>query len=407
MIYAIIGLGVAGITAAKTIRSLDENGEIHVFSEEPTLYYPRPKLFDVIAGEVKAKDLYFYGSEWYNEKRINLHLGWGVRKIDKDAHTLLLEYGGTFKYDKLLIANGSEPFVPPIEGIRTEGVFTLRTLADAFSIRRHSALIGNNSPVVVIGGGLLGLEAAHSFRSNKLRPTVLQDGPHLLPRQIDKEGADILKGIFENMGIHIKVDSKTTEIAGRGRAEKVILENGEKLDAEMVLVSTGIKPRVDLLDRSGFEYKRGVQVNEYLQIDEDIYAAGDIAEYQGRVYGIIPPAIDQGMVAAANMVKADSRKYAGSVPQHTLKVAGIDFTSIGIVNCDEVNPTYKAIRAKSPLEGKYRKVVLENGKIVGIVLLGIKGEGVHAVKLVNNRVDASSYIDKLADLSFSLKNIPV
>lgn len=407
MIYAIIGLGVAGITAAKTLRNLDKDSEIHIFTNEATLYYPRPKLFDVIAGDVKARDLYFYDSSWYEENKINLHLGWGVRKINKKEHTMLLEYGAMFRYDKLLIANGCSPFVPQIKGARTLGVFTLRTLDDAFKIRRHSLMIGNNKPVTIIGGGLLGLEASHSFRKNKLIPTVIENSTYLIPKQIDKEGGDILKGIFENMGIHIKLDSKTEEFTGENNVDKVVLGNGEKINTEMVLLSTGVRPNVDLLERSGLAFGKGALVNEYMQIDEDIFAAGDIAEFGGRVYGIIPPAIDQATIAAKNMVKESSVKYQGSVPQNTLKIAGLDFTSIGLVNCDESDPKFEVFRAKLPLEGKYRKVVLQNGKIAGIILLGIKGEGVHATKLVSKSIDASMFKDKLSDINFSLKDIPL
>ncbi|PMP82646.1 MAG: NAD(P)/FAD-dependent oxidoreductase, partial [Caldisericum exile] len=143
MVYAIIGLGVAGVTAAKIIRQLDPKGEIHIFSDEPTLYYPRPKLFEVIREEIKARDLYFYDSMWYEERDIKLHLGVKIRKIDPKEHLLYLDMGGSVAYDKLLIANGASSFVPPIDGVYTEGVFTLRNLNDAFKIRRHSFLIGN------------------------------------------------------------------------------------------------------------------------------------------------------------------------------------------------------------------------------------------------------------------------
>lgn len=405
MIYAIIGLGVAGITAAKTIRNLDKNAEIHIFTDEVSLYYPRPKLFDVIAGEVKAKDLYYYDSSWYEENRINLHLGLGVRKINKSEKTLLLELGAAFKYDKLLISNGAWPFMPEIKGIRTPGVMKLRNLDDAFKIRRHSFMIGNGKPVTIIGGGLLGLEAAHSLRKNKLVPTIIENSPYLLSKQLDKEGGDILKGIFENEGIHVKVDSKTAKIIGEENVEKVILENGEIIKSEMVLVSTGVKPASELLERSGLPINKGALVNEYMQLDEDIYAAGDIAEYKGRVYGIIPPSIEQAKIAAENIVKGNNKKYEGSLPYNTLKVAGIDFTSIGDVNSEMKDKECSVFRAKIPLEGKYRKIVAKNGKIIGIILLGIKGETVHANKLVQNAVDITPYIDKLSNINFSLKEI--
>ena len=407
MKYVIIGSGIAGITAAKTIRSLDSNGEIHIYSDEETLYYPKPKLFDLIYENLKARDIYYYDSFWYNSNAINLHLGVGIRKIDAKEHIILLEDGGTIKYDRVLLANGASTFVPQIDGVYTPGVFTLRNISDAFKIKRHSLLIGNHKPVVVIGGGVLGLEAAHAFMRNKLYPTVIESFPYLLPRQLDKEGADILRGIFENWGIQIKTDSFIEKIEGNSNIERVILSNGTIIKAEMVLLSTGISSNVDLLERSGLPYKKGAVVDDYLQVTEDVYAAGDVAEHRGIVYGIIPPAIEQATIAARNMARPGSAVYDGSVPTNTLKVAGFDFTSVGNINPDEKDPQYEIIRAKAPVEGKYRKIVLKDGKVEGIILLGIKGEAVIANKLVKMHTDVSSYKDKLRNIDFSLKETSI
>jgi nitrite reductase (NADH) large subunit len=402
--YVIIGLGVSGLTAAKTIRSLDENGEIHVFTDETSLYYPRPKLFDVIYQKVSARDLYYYDSFWYSENGIRLHLGSGVRKINPKEHTILLEDGGTVKYDKLLVATGASSFVPPIKDVHAKGIFTLRNLDDAFKIKKHSNLIGNNRPVVVIGGGVLGLEAAHSFRMNKLRPTVIETSPYLLSRQLDKEGGDILKGIFENWGIEIKIDAKTEEFVGEDSVKEVILENGTKIKADMVLLSTGIRSNISLLELSSLPFNKGAIVNGNMMVAEDIYASGDVAEHNGITYGIIPPAIEQGTVAGKNMVNHGSAVYKGSVPTNTLKIAGFDFTSVGNINPKE-ETGYEIIRAKAPLEGKYRKIVLKDNKIEGVIVLGLKGEAVAANKLVNLHSDVSSWKEELSNINFSLKSI--
>ena len=403
MVYAIIGLGIAGLTAAKVIRELDPKGEIHIYSEEPTLYYPRPKLFEVIREEIPARDIYFYDSMWYEERNINLHLGTSIRKIDSKEHLLLLDLGGTFAYDKLLISNGASPFIPPIPNVDLEGVFSLRNLSDAFKIRRHSFLIGNRKPVAVVGGGVLGLEAAYSFLKNKLKPVVIEGLPYLLPRQLDKEGAKILKETLISWGIGIIEGAKIREFSGNDSVKNVVLDDGTLIPAEMVLLSTGVKPNTDLLEFSNLPCNKGALVDSYMSVAEDIFAAGDVAEFNGIVYGIIPPAIEQATVAAKNMVKLGSAEYKGSIPSNTLKVVGLDLTSIGMVNPkDEEN--YEIIRASKESEGKYRKIVLKDNKVVGIILLGIKEASV-ATKLVMKQVDLSQFKDKLSNIDFSLKSI--
>ena len=406
MKYVILGLGVSGVTAAKTIRQLDKEGEIEIFTDEIVYYYARPKLFDIIRKRLSAREIYFYGPDWYMKNNIKLHFGIKAEKINAKQHAITFSDGVNVKYDKLLIANGAHAFVPPIKGADREGIFTLRTLKDAFDIRDYSMYIGNNSPVTVIGGGILGLEAAHSFMLNRLRPTVVEFSPYLLPRQLDKEGADILKGIFENSGIKIKTNAKTEACEGRRSIEKVILGNGEIIPTKMALLSTGIRSNIDLLKNSGLPYNRGALVNNYLKLqdNEDIFAAGDIAEHKGRVYGIIPPALEQAMTAGKNMVKEGSAEYHGSIMSNTLKVAGIELTSVGTVNPEE-KEAYEEIRASAPIEGKYRKIVLKDGKAVGGILLGIKGEGIHLTKIVRTEKDISAYKDKLKDINFSLKEI--
>ncbi len=407
MKYIIIGLGVTGVTAAKTIRQLDKDGTIEIFTNEMAYYYARPKLFDLLHKRLSSREIYFYGPDWYMKNNIKLHFGVQAEKINAKEHTVMFDDNVTVKYDKLLIANGARAFVPPIKGADKRGVFTLRTLQDAFDIGDYSAYIGNNSPVAIIGGGILGLEAAHSFRINKLKPTVVEFAPHLLPRQLDGDGADILKATFENAGIHIKTAATTESIEGRDKVEKLILGNGEVIRSKMVLLSTGVRSNIDLLKSSGLAYNRGALVDDYLKVQnsEDIYAAGDIAEYNGKVYGIIPPAIEQAMIVGKNMVKENSAEYHGSVMSNTLKVAGIDLTSVGMVNLSKERESYEEIKASKPLEGKYRKIVLKNGKAVGGVILGIKGESIPITKFVRSGKDLSAFRDKLKDISFPLKEI--
>ncbi len=405
MKYLIVGLGISGVTAAKTIRSLDKDAEIEIIGDEPVHYYPRPKLFKIIEGKINERDIYFYPPSWYLKNNFILRLGINAKKIDTASDTLLLSDGGTVKFDKLLIATGAHSFVPPIPGKELRGVFTLRTLKDAIDIREYANFIGQGSEVAVIGGGVLGLEMAHSLKENGLRPTVIEFGPYLLPRQLDAKGGEILQKKFESEGVNIKVNAKTENIEGKNEANGVRLAGGETVPAKMVLISTGVRSNTELAKNSGLPVNRGILVDNYLRVEEkeNIFAAGDVAEHNGRVYGIIPPSLEQAIAAGKNMVSPESIEYRGSIPSNTLKVVGLELASMGDINPPEDEKDYTIVRAEGV--GRYRKVVLKNGKLVGIILLGLDGkETIYATKLLKSGADLSNFTEKLRDINFSLKN---
>ncbi len=405
MKYLIVGLGISGVTAAKTIRSLDKDAEIEIIGDEPVHYYPRPKLFKIIEGKINERDIYFYPPSWYLKNNFILRLGINAKKIDTASDTLLLSDGGTVKFDKLLIATGAHSFVPPIPGKELRGVFTLRTLKDAIDIREYANFIGQGSEVAVIGGGVLGLEMAHSLKENGLRPTVIEFGPYLLPRQLDAKGGGVLQKKFESEGVNIKVNAKTENIEGKNEANGVRLAGGETVPAKMVLISTGVRSNTELAKNSGLPVNRGILVDNYLRVEEkeNIFAAGDVAEHNGRVYGIIPPSLEQAIAAGKNMVSPESIEYRGSIPSNTLKVVGLELASMGDINPPEDEKDYTIVRAEGV--GRYRKVVLKNGKLVGIILLGLDGkETIYATKLLKSGADLSNFTEKLRDINFSLKN---
>ncbi len=405
MKYLIVGLGISGVTAAKTIRSLDKDAEIEIIGDEPVHYYPRPKLFKIIEGKINERDIYFYPPSWYLKNNFILRLGINAKKIDTASDTLLLSDGGSVKFNKLLIATGAHSFVPPIPGKELRGVFTLRTLKDAIDIREYANFIGQGSEVAVIGGGVLGLEMAHSLKENGLRPTVIEFGPYLLPRQLDAKGGGVLQKKFESEGVNIKVNAKTENIEGKNEANGVRLAGGETVPAKMVLISTGVRSNTELAKNSGLPVNRGILVDNYLRVEEkeNIFAAGDVAEHNGRVYGIIPPSLEQAIAAGKNMVSPESIEYRGSIPSNTLKVVGLELASMGDINPPEDEKDYTIVRAEGV--GRYRKVVLKNGKLVGIILLGLDGkETIYSTKLLKSGADLSNFTEKLRDINFSLKN---
>lgn len=396
--YVIVGNGVAGITAAQAIVRADPAGEVHVFGAEPYPYYRRPRLWEFIADEIEQEALYFRPPEWYAKRSIHLHLGVRATSLDPAAHRLDLADGSHVNYDRLLLATGGRPFVPPFEGVDREGVFTLRTFDDALAIKTYARDVRS---VAVIGGGLLGLETARALLSLGLDVSVIEYSLYLLPRQLDAEGAQVLQSLLEAQGLRILTGAATEAILGDGRAEGVRLKDGRVVDGALVLISTGIRSRVGLAREAGLEVNKGMVVSEQLQTSvEDVFAAGDAAEFEGRVYGIIPAATEQAQVAAANMVMPGSATYGGTIPANTLKIVGVDLTCLGeaTVAGDEC----VILREMDAAGGVYRRLTLRDGKIVGAILLG-DVRNVRAVKqLIASGRDVSAYGERLLDEDFDL-----
>ena len=397
--YVIVGNGVAGVTAAQSIVRTDPAAEVHIFGEEPYPYYQRPRLWEFLAGEIEQQTLYFRSIEWYAAKGIQVHLGAQVTALDSAEHRLTLADGGSIHYDRLLLATGAQPFVPPLAGADKDGVFTLRTLDDARAMKAYASEVRS---AVVIGCGLLGLETARALLSLGLDVSLIESAPHLLPRQLDAEGAQVLQARLEVMGLHFLTDGATEAILGNRHAMGVRLEDGRVVEGELVLISTGIRSRVELAREAGLEVNRGLIVDEQLRTSTaDVYAAGDVAEFEGIVYGIIPAATEQAHVAAANMVADSSATYKGTVPATTLKIVGIDLTSLG--DATAMGDGVVVLRQMDLTTGVYRRLALRDGKIVGAILLG-DTQNVRPLKqLIATGRDVSAYSDRLLDESLDLK----
>jgi len=397
--YVVVGNGVAGVTAAQSLVRADPAAEVHIFGEEPYPYYQRPRLWEFLAGEIEQQTLYFRSPDWYAAKGIQVHLGAQVIALDPAEHRLTLADGGNIYYDRLLLASGAQPFVPPFAGTDKEGVFTLRTLDDARAMKAYAADIRS---VVVIGCGLLGLETARALLSLGLDVRMLESESRLLPRQLDGEGAQVLQARLEAIGLHFLTDAQTETILGNGRVTGVRLRDGRVVEGEMVLISTGIRSRVELAREAGLEVNRGLIVDEQLRTSAaDVYAAGDVAEFEEIVYGIIPAAIEQAQVAAANMVSEGSATYSGTVPATTLKIVGIDLTSLG--DATAAGDEFDMLRQTDPAAGVYRRLTLRDGKIIGAILLG-DTQNIRPLKqLIATGRDVSAYNDRLLDENLDLK----
>jgi nitrite reductase (NADH) large subunit len=401
MKHVIVGNGVAGVTAAQGIARADPEAEVHIFGAEPYPYYRRPLLWEFIAGQIEQDDLYFRPAAWYAERGIQLHLGVQVTALDPAAHRLSLANDSHVDYDRLLLATGGRSFIPPCEGTDKDGVFTLRTLDDALAIKTYAR---QSSTALVIGGGLLGLETARALHTAGLDVTVVEFFPYLLPRQLDQEGAEVLQSLLKAQGLAVVTGATTQAVLGEVCADCIRLKDTRVIEGDLVIFSTGIRSEAKLAQAAGLEVKRGIVVDGHLQTSaEDVFAAGDAAEFEGRVYGIIPPAIDQARVAAVNMVTPGSATYSGSMPATTLKVAGAELTSLG-ESVAEGNE-YTHLRHTDQAAGQYRKLVLQDGRIVGAIFLNDPTRVRPATQLMEREVDVSAYADRLLDDDFDLKSL--
>ena len=401
MRHLIVGNGVAGVTAAQEIKRADPAAEVHIYGAEPYPYYRRPLLWEFIAGQIEQDALYFRPADWYAERGIHLHLGIQVAALDPAAHRLGLAGGLAAEYDRLLLATGGRAFVPTCLGTDKQGVFTLRTLDDALALRAHAKTA---SSAAVIGGGLLGLETARALHSAGLDVTVVEFFPYLLPRQLDVEGAQVLQALLEAQGLHVVTGGTTQAILGHGPATGIRLQDGREIPGELVLFSAGIRSEISLAQAAGLAVNRGIVVDARLRTSaEDVFAAGDAAEFEGRVYGIIPPAIEQARVAAAQMVSPGSATYSGSLPTTTLKVAGAELTSLG--DCVPETEGYTQLRRTDVAAGSYRKLVLRGGRVVGAILLNDTRRVRPVTQLIAQGVDVSTYTDRLLDDDFDLQSL--
>lgn len=389
--YGIVGNGVAGVTAAQTIVRAHPGADVHIYAAEPYPYYRRPQLPDYIAGLVTEADIFYRPSEWYEQQGIHVHLNLPVVELDPQAHRIRLADGSSVPYDRLLLATGSQAWIPPTEGVNRRGIFTLRTLDDARVIRHFAQSVRRG---VVIGGGLLGLETARALRVLKLEVTVLEIAPYLMPRQLDREGAYVLETLIQNMGIRTLTGVVVEALLGNGTVRAVRLKDGREIPTDMVIYSAGIRSDVTLARQAGLAVNRGVVVDAYLQTSApDVYAAGDAAEVNGIVYGIVPAAIEQARAAAANMVTPGSVTYTGTLPATTLKVVGAELTSLG--ECTAESDDLLQLRRADPQAGRYRKLALRSGRIVGAILLNER-ENVSPIRqLMDRGTDVSAYTDLL------------
>jgi len=397
--YLIVGNGVAGARAAVKIREADPKGEIHIFTEEAYPFYYRVRFPEYVAGEVTIQNLTIHTQEWYQNKGIAIHLEEGIEEVNTGKKEVTSQKGKDYAYDLLLMATGGNAFVPPIKGTEKKGVFTLRTMNDAISMKEFS---GGVRQAILIGGGLVGLETGGALLRRGIKVAVIEYNPRILPRQMDPEGAKILQEKMESMGFSFFLNGQSEEILGKETAEGLHLKDGRTVEGQMVIISAGVRPNIKLARAMGLETKNGILVNDRLETKmEGIFAAGDVAEHRGRVYGIWPAAQRQGEIAGVNM-SGGSSLYEGTVVSNTLKVVGIELTSAGDIDAEGKLECV----VKSDLEKcVYCKVAFKENKVVGCILLGevkVKSEVLNAV---GGNIDIKQIKDAFLKEGFDFKKL--
>jgi nitrite reductase (NADH) large subunit len=395
--YLIIGNGVAGATAAENIRKNEELAKVTMVTDEDTPFYYRIRLNEYISGELSEQALQAKKDQWYEDLKIRLLLNTRIIGADTAKGIVTTEKGDELPYDKLLIASGSYSFIPPITGSDKKGVFSIRNIQDARNILAYAKDI---KEVVIIGGGLLGLETGNALRKLNKAVTVVEFFPRLLPRQLDEKGAGRLQSIMEGMGFKFKLGAKTEATDGDASAKAVRLAGGELIPAGMVIVSAGVRPDMALAKAMGIECDKGVIVDEYLRTNlANIYAAGDVTEFKGMPYGIWPAAMDQGKIAGINMAGGEM-VYNGTTMANTLKVVGIDLASAG-----EIDAEGKHEAKISVTDTTYKKIVFDNLHIIGCIMLGDTSGFNKVTRAITEKKDISAIKAQIFSGGFDLGNL--
>jgi len=376
----VIGNGMAG---ARTVEEILARGgadqfDITMFGEEPYGNYNRILLSDVLNGSHDEADIFLNTLAWYEENGIVLHAGIRVLKILRHARSVMGEGGIVAKYDHLIIATGSLPFVPPIEGLRRsdgrekEGVFSFRNLDDT---RRIAGYAMGKKSGAVIGGGLLGLEAARGLQNFALDVHVIQRGNALMGQQLDAPAAGILKGTLEQLGIKVRLGTDTRAILGDDHVTGLEFKNGESIDCDLVVIAAGIKPNSALAFRAGLTVERGMVVDNQMRSIDDprIYGVGECVQHRGQVYGLVAPIWEQAKVLADHLTGANPEAaYFGSKVSTKLKVMGVELASMGVTEPTEEGD--EVVQFTEAKKGTYKKLIIRNGRLIGGILLGDIGK---------------------------------
>ncbi len=387
----VVGNGMAGMRTVEELLALAPGlYDITVFGAEPRVNYNRIMLSPVLAGEKTAEEIVLHPRSWYEEHGITLHAGDPVVAIDRKRRIVRAQSGREVAYDRLLLATGSQPFIVPVPGADLPGVVGFRDLDDVDTMLQ-AAREGRHA--VVIGGGLLGLEAANGLLRRGMDVTVVHLTGSLLNQQLDVDASLLLKGALEGRGLRIRLGAETEAILGDGKVQKVRFKDGAEAPADLVVMAAGVRPNVVLARAAGLHVERAIVVDDTLQsYDPRVYAVGECVQHRKATFGLVAPIWDQARVCAAHLAGLGHRRYVQQATATKLKVTGIDLYSAGdIVG----GPATQDLVLRDRRAGVYKRLVLEGNRITGAVLYGDVADGPWYFDLIQRGADVSALRDRL------------
>ncbi len=388
----VAGNGMAGMRTVEELLKLGvaDRFSITVFGAEPRGNYNRILLSPVLSGESQADDIMLHRPGWYAKRGITLHAGDPIVEINRKRKTVTSRSGVVAPYDRLLLATGSDPVMLPLPGKELPGVVTFRDLDD---VNRMLEASGENGRAVVIGGGLLGLEAAHGLSLRGMGVTVVHLMDTLMERQLDAPAGALLKAALEKRGIAFRMRAKTQAILGEGKVTGVRFDNGEEVPADLVVMAVGVRPNIDLAKRASLACDRGILVDDTLQtFDPSIYAVGECVQHRRQTFGLVAPLWEQARICAQHIAEIGVSRFSGAINATQLKVSGIEVFSAGVF-ADA--PERESLVLSDPRRGVYKRVVLEGNRVCGAVLFGDTREASRLKELIVDGTDVSPFRDQL------------
>jgi nitrite reductase (NADH) large subunit len=381
----VIGNGMAGMRTVEELHKLAPDlYDITVFGAEPYGNYNRILLSPVLAGEKTVDDIMLHTREWYERHGITLHAGDPVVHIDRKRRVVRAASGKEVRYDRLLLATGSKPFIIPVPGHELPGVIAFRDIHD---VETMLAAARSHQHAVVIGGGLLGLEAANGLLRQGMSVTVVHVTDALMNQQLDKSAAQLLQKALEGKGLEFRLNAQTAEIIGTDRARAVRLQDGSEMPADLVVMTAGVRPNIALAKAAGLHCDRAIVVDDTLQTyDPRIYAVGECVQHRSATFGLVAPIWEQARVCGAHLAGAGHRRYVQQASPTRLKVTGIDLYSVGdfIGGQDSEDLILRDAR-----RGIYKRLVLKGGRLTGAVLYGDVSDGPWYFDLIQSKTDIS------------------